>query len=41
MEKNMNLKFRRNIPILVLTITYLATLVVGMGDLPIIAYLIN
>jgi hypothetical protein len=41
MEKNMNLKFRRNFPLLVLTITYLAFLVVGMGDQPIIAYFMN
>ena len=37
----MNLKFRRTIPILVITITYLVFLVVGMGDQPIIAYFMN
>jgi hypothetical protein len=35
----MSLKFKRNLPILLLLVAFLTLLTFGLGDLPIIAYI--
>ena len=40
-EKNMSLRFKRNYHIAIMLITFLAFLVIAMGNQPIIAYFAN